>query len=83
MLNKTIVNNHLNDVGTIMHDLNITDKPKQLWNTDETDKRYEHDPVRVVVHKGYKNLHRRTTNKRQIQLSLRKYKLKGYGPYNC
>lgn len=64
MLNPTVVNNYVNDLGKIMHDLNLTEKPKQIWNMDETGKQFEHNPVRVVARKGSKNLPGRTSNQR-------------------
>ncbi|WAR19329.1 hypothetical protein MAR_001167 [Mya arenaria] len=51
-MNREVLGRYFNDLGTIMEGLNITNKPEDIWNCDEMAKKFEHDPVKVVVEKG-------------------------------
>ena len=48
MRNPTVVNKYVNDLGKILNDLYLTEKPKQIWSMDETGKQSEHNSVRVA-----------------------------------
>jgi len=40
---------------SLMQRTGFSDKPKQLWNMDETDLQLEHKPRRVTAQKGVKD----------------------------
>ncbi|XP_045169801.2 uncharacterized protein LOC123532438 [Mercenaria mercenaria] len=52
MMNREVIGRYFNDLGTIIEELNLLDKPQNVWNCDEMGKSFEHDPVRVVSQKG-------------------------------
>ncbi|XP_060577256.1 uncharacterized protein LOC132734512 [Ruditapes philippinarum] len=62
MMNREVIGKYFVDLGRIIHDLNLTDKPSQIWNCDEMAKNFEHEPVRVVAAKGIFVLVKHPTN---------------------
>jgi len=42
MLNPVVVERYMQDLGHILESLNVTYKPSQIWNCDETGKQFEH-----------------------------------------
>ena len=64
-MNPTLVGNYFVDLQQLLHDLELEGKPHHVWNMDETNVSFEHDPVRVVARKGAKQVAGRTSNSRE------------------
>jgi len=45
MLNTTVVLKYMANIGKILTDLNLHDKPNRIWNCDETGKQFQHTPI--------------------------------------
>jgi hypothetical protein len=52
MMNRQKVEEYFKDLEAILTERNLFDKPKLVWNMDETGKSFEHDPVKVIAEKG-------------------------------
>ena len=52
MLNETVVQNYYPDLGSIMDDKGLQDKPQSIWNCDETSKTFEQVQYEVIAEKG-------------------------------
>ncbi|MES9881787.1 MAG: helix-turn-helix domain-containing protein [Sedimenticola sp.] len=63
MMNREVLNKYFDDLGRVVEELNIKDKPKNIWNCDEMGKSFEHDPVRIVTEKGERNCLARTSSR--------------------
>jgi hypothetical protein len=64
MLNTTVVSKYMADLGKILTDLNLHDKPNCIWNCDETGKQFQHTPIKVISQKGAKNVVSRVSENR-------------------
>jgi hypothetical protein len=60
MMNRQKVEEYFKDLEAILTERNLFDKPKLVWNMDETGKSFEHDPVKVIAVKGARNVPGRT-----------------------
>jgi hypothetical protein len=61
MMNHQKVEEYFKDLEAILTERNLLDKPKLVWNMDETGKSFEHDPVKVIAEKGARNVPGRTS----------------------
>ncbi|VDH90293.1 Hypothetical predicted protein [Mytilus galloprovincialis] len=61
MMNRQKVEAYFQDLGLILTQKNLLEKPKMIWNMDECGKSFEHNPVKVVAEKGAKNVPGRTS----------------------
>lgn len=64
MLNSTVVERYLKDLGTIISEHNLINTPQKIWNCDETGKHLEHNPVSVIARRGTRSVVGRTSNDR-------------------
>lgn len=64
MLNPTVVERYMNDLGQKISELKLEHKPNQIWNCDETGKQFQHNPVKVIAQKGAKNVVSRVSENR-------------------
>jgi len=64
MLNTTVVSKYMADLGKILTDLNLHDKPNRIWNCDETGKQFQHTPIKGISQKGAKNVVSRVSENR-------------------
>lgn len=55
MLNPTVVERYMTDLGQKIYELKLNYKPNLIWNCDETGKQFQHNPVEVIAQKGAKN----------------------------
>lgn len=65
LLNETVTNNFFHDLKLLVDQLGLSEKPKQIWNIDETSVPLLHKPSRVLAQKGIKNLPGRVGNNRE------------------
>ena len=65
LLNQTVVGKYFSDLGKIINDLGLGDKPKQIWNIDETSSCLTHKPTKVLTKTGTRNLPSRVGNSRE------------------
>lgn len=54
MLNPTVVERYMTDLGQKIYELKLNYKPNLIWNCDETGKQFQHTPVEVIAQKGAK-----------------------------
>lgn len=52
MMNNEVVSSYFKDLGTLLTSNNLINKPKQIWNLDETGISLEHTPQNVIAKKG-------------------------------
>lgn len=64
MLNPTVVEKYMNDLGQKISELKLEHKPNQIWNCDETGKQFQHNSVKVIAQKGAKNVVSRVSENR-------------------
>lgn len=64
MLNPTVVERYMNDLGQKISELKLEHKPNQIWNCDETGKQFQHNSVKVIAQKGAKNVVSRVSENR-------------------
>lgn len=64
MLNGCVVDKYFADLSKIVVNLNLQEKPENIWNCDETGKQLEHTPVNVIARRGSKSVVGRTGNDR-------------------
>jgi hypothetical protein len=64
MMNPVVVQKYFDDLETIIEDLNLQDQPQCIWDCDETGRRFEHNPVRVIADKWARNVVSKTSNSR-------------------
>jgi hypothetical protein len=50
---------------SLLEQTGLHNKPKQIWNVDETGLQLEHKPQRVIAQKGSTYLHMRTSGNRE------------------
>lgn len=55
MLNPTVVERYMTDLGQKVYELKLNYKPNLIWNCDETGKQFQHNPVEVIAQEGAKN----------------------------
>ena len=61
MMNRQKVEEYFKDLEAILTERNLLDKPKLVWNMDETGKSFEQDPVKVIAEKGARKIPGRTS----------------------
>ncbi|XP_062582083.1 uncharacterized protein LOC134243872 [Saccostrea cucullata] len=54
----------MNDFGNIISNLNLNNKPHNIWNCDETGKQFQHTPVKMISAKGARNVVGRVSQNR-------------------
>ena len=64
-MNQIKVAKYFEALETLLKKTNLIDKPKQIWNMDETGVQLERKPRRVLAHKGSKLLHARNSENRE------------------
>ncbi|KAK3096889.1 hypothetical protein FSP39_004441 [Pinctada imbricata] len=64
MVNPAILKNYFDELNGIFENTGLGGLPTRIWNSDETGKQFEHDPVRVLAKKGSRNVLGRTTSNR-------------------
>lgn len=64
MLNGCVVDKYFADLSKIVVNLDLQEKPENIWNCDETGKQLEHTPVNVIARRGSKSVVGRTGNDR-------------------
>ncbi|XP_059162948.1 uncharacterized protein LOC131946275 [Physella acuta] len=65
MLNSNVVKNYFEALGKLLDDLQLTSRPKCIWNCDETGVQLQHKPTKVVAQKGVRGVSARVTGSRE------------------
>ncbi|KAK3771850.1 hypothetical protein RRG08_028758 [Elysia crispata] len=65
MVHKAMMQQCFCDLGKLVDQVNIKDKPQKIWNSNETGLQFYHNPSRVVAKKRTRNLHARTANTKE------------------
>ena len=65
LLNPQIVNSYFQDLGNIIAENDLSNRPKCIWNMDETSCCMEHKPVPVVARKGSRSIPGRASHSRE------------------
>ena len=53
MMNPQVIHSYSNGLNVLMTRLSLHDN---IWNCDETDKQFEHQPLRLLAEKGSKSI---------------------------
>lgn len=64
MLNQTVTDNYFSTLSDKLNQLELQDKPKNIWNIDETSVPLLHKPAKAIVPTGAKNIPGRVGNSR-------------------
>ena len=64
MMNTVVVDNYFSELGKTFRE-NPTLSASTIWNMDETNKGFEHNPTNVIARKGSRNIPGRTSDFRE------------------
>lgn len=56
------ITKYFHDLGEIIRNLGLESKPSCIWNCDETEKSFGHQPLRIIDEKGSKTVVGRTSS---------------------